>query len=150
MTITASVAATLLTVLPPVTPPVAGDCFSGSYERDENGIIQALMPETGAWMTDEERARSIGVTGIANQQYTILHDNFGSKAAESTNYGWVGGDGYTTSKIRSMNGYSTIHSEYDKDYVVSRHYTTLIGDDRQTEPETDYIPGNAGLAALAA
>jgi len=150
MTTTALIVAGKLTVLPPVTPPVANDNFGGSYERDENGIIQALVPETGAWMTDEERARSIGVTAIANQQYTILHDNFGSKAAESTNYGWVGGDGYTTSKIRSMNGYSTIHSEYDKDYVVSRHYTTLIGDDGKDLPQTDYVPGNAGLAALAA
>jgi len=150
MTTTASIVAAKLTVLPPVTPPVANDNFGGSYERDENGIIQALVPDFSECETDEDRQYAIASTLVANQQYTIVHDNFGAKAAESTNYGWVGGDDSTTSKIRALNGYSTIHSVHGDDFVATRHFVMLIGDDGKSAPETDYVPGNAGLAAVAA
>lgn len=149
MTVITPLLAAALLVLPPVTPPVADDNFGGTYERDGNGIIQAHAPDLSECETDEDRRYATAITLVANQQYTILHDNFGAEAAESTNYGWVGGDDNTTSKIRALNGYSTIQTKHGDDFVATRHFVVIIDDDGKESPETDYLPGNAALAPAA-
>lgn len=149
MTIITPLVAVALVALPPVTPPVANDNFGGTYERDENGIIQALMPEFDGDETEEQIRLSLAYALLANQQYTILHDNFGSEVAEKTSYDSVSGDGLMCSKIRSLNGYSTITSTYNDEYVATRHFIVIIGEDGQNGPETDYLPGNAALALAA-
>jgi len=149
MTVITPLIAAALLALPPVAPPVEDDNWGGSYERDAAGIIEAFEPNLAECTEDEDLAIERANTLLYNQQYTIVHDHFGREAAEKTNYGWVSMNGSISSKIRTLNGYSLITTTYDDDYVATRHFVVIIDEDGQNGPETDYLPGNAGLALAA-
>ena len=141
---------TALTTLPAVTAPAANDNFGGSYERDENGIIDAHSE--GIEMEDpsdpEEIALDAFFKRVLNEQYTILHDNFGAEHAEKANYGWVEGDDFLCTKIGMINGYSTISTTIDdEEKTIVKHTVSLVDERGETESETIYLAGNAALAA---
>lgn len=141
---------TQLTTLPTITAPAADDNFGGSYERDENGIIDAHFE--GIEMEDpsdpEEIALDAFFKRVLNEQYTILHDNFGVEHAEKANYAWVDGEDFLCTKIRTINGYSTISTNLDEEgKTINRHTVFLVNEKGETVSETVYLAGNAALAA---
>lgn len=122
--------------------------FYGSYERDENGIIQVFFREVDGSddATAEQRATEERFAVMMNEQYTILHDNYGREIAENTEYGWVEQDAKISSKIKKINGYSVIETMHDENYTNRRHVVTLVGDNDVNEEPITYSVGNAALA----
>lgn len=122
--------------------------FYGSYERDENGIIQVFFREVDGSddATAEQRATEERFAVMMNEQYTILHDNYGREIAENTKYGWVEQDAKISSKIKKINGYSVIETMHDENYTNRRHVVTLVGDNGVNEEPITYSVGNAALA----
>lgn len=142
--------ANLLSALPAVVIMDDEKEYDGTYDRDENGIINAIVDAFEADDPEDEQevAQCNFLTNVMNQQYTILHDNFGIKHAESANYGWVSvGDSITT-KIRTINGYSTIETKFDEEAMtITSHVIKLVNDNGEYEEEVAYVAGNAAIAA---
>jgi hypothetical protein len=142
--------ANLLSALPAVVINDAEKEYNGTYDRDENGIINAIVDAFEADDPEDEQevAQCNFLTNVMNQQYTILHDNFGIEHAECANYGWVSDDDSITTKIRTINGYSTIETKFDDESMtVVSHVIKLINDNGDYEDEVSYVAGNAAVAA---
>ncbi len=122
--------------------------FYGSYERDENGVIQVFFREVDGPDDASAKRRAIEerFALMMNEQYTVLHDNYGREIAENTEYGWDEQDTQIGSKIKKINGYSIIETMHDENYTNRRHVVTLVGNNGVNEDPITYSVGNAALA----